>query len=161
MKKIISILFSVIFIYSSLIYFANFQLAHTLNKHYSKENFEKLLIPTQKLSELKWIEKNKEFRYKGTMYDVVKIDKNANNYVFYVYKDKKDTELFSEFLLNYDKKNHNNKTKKKIGKKTYFYKKLFKISAINLNVKYNFLEKTDNYNLLIIGKISPPPKRFL
>lgn len=104
-----------------------------------------------------WVESEKEFSFKGEMFDVVRIKKQQNKKLYYCINDRKEEQL----ILNY-RKNHNSEkqTDKKI--KTGFNVQFFAQQFVIKNYKYAtnirypnliFLYKSNNLDIH-----SPPPK---
>ena len=115
-----------------------------------------ITAPINGESGISWIEPNKEFRYKGEMYDVVKIIIQNQNKYYYCIKDIKEKQL----IANYNK-NHN--SKKEDGKKI----KEFKYQYIPQQFSLTYCTYTSDltsativflYKSKIIDIHSPPPK---
>lgn len=59
--------------------------------------------------DVSWEESDKEFHYKGEMYDVVRIEKKEGKLLYYCLSDKKETELYSLMDEQLTTQNNSNK----------------------------------------------------
>ncbi len=115
MREKISYILLVIFVYSIIGYYPIFILMQNSVKEEMKERI-KNVIPSEEMiifnfnetdyMDLVWEDDN-EFRYKGDMYDVIRIVKSENNNIrVYCIDDKKETKLLADF----EKQTQNNST---------------------------------------------------
>ena len=177
MKKIFVIILISIFTFNLAGYWGIFL---TLKNNIKKDirNLISTKVPDEKLclvvlslksyydksSEIKWIEQNKEFRYKNSMYDVVRIKVKNNNIYFYCINDKKEAELFASLYQFVEKNvtdnfNHNKSSQ-------LILQKLFNIyfidnSFFSLNTTYTINKvriSSIKYLSSISEKLFHPPK---
>jgi len=120
-KKTISILLAILFLYSTV----GFLAVHPFLSNYYKELgirevkeitdtdeiqilvFNKWDIQNSKI-DFNWIHSD-EFKYNGDMYDIVKKEENENQLILYCLNDSKETKLEKDFECEFD----NNTTNKK------------------------------------------------
>jgi len=115
-----------------------------------------IIAPINGESGISWIEPNKEFRYKGEMYDVVKIKIQNQNKYYYCIKDIKEKQLIASY-----NKNHN--PKKEAGKKIREFKYQYIPQQFSLTFSIYTSDLTSAtivflYKSKIIDIHSPPPK---
>ena len=107
---------------------------------------------------LRWIKPDREFRYQGEMYDVVKVKvKNGKKYI-YCLNDIKEKQLINNFI----KKNKSDKKARRNIKRSNLIIKYINYSnsfLVNLNIN-DFVNKSWQfiYNSNIVQTSSPPPK---
>jgi hypothetical protein len=109
LKKALALFFLVIFLFNSLGYFIAFRL-NQLDIHNQMRSEILGKTPDSKLiqiyetpqnkSEIAWLE-DREFSYKGGLYDVVRSEKNTNgSTIYFCLNDAKEEELFSQLGEN-------------------------------------------------------------
>jgi hypothetical protein len=165
-RKYISIALTIIVLFNLGGYYLMFCIAqYNIRKEIKKEiinglnnkDLTLIIVPFNDESNLCWIESNKEFRYKGEMYDVVKIQNQCQKKYYYCINDRKEKQL----IANYDK-NHN--TKKDSGKKIKNLFNFFLYQQKSVVIKYTdtsdlpFAAIKVLYKLRTITIHSPPPK---
>ncbi|MDX1830090.1 MAG: hypothetical protein R3342_11145 [Lutibacter sp.] len=123
----------------------------------NEKDLSVVIIPLKDENKIIWTKKNKEFKYKGLMYDVVKTKiKNGNRY-YYCINDVKEKQLITSFFRNNRRKNKSLLKLKKILSKKYLSNKFSKkISIKNTNI-YLF-ENQEFYKSKILEVLSPPPE---
>jgi hypothetical protein len=168
MKKFLSILLVFAFSYSFIGYYLNFEIEQYLVKEEVKENILNHLPVNQliliKISSgnhesITWTELGKEFRFSGTMYDVIKSKVVNDTSYFYCYNDTKESKL----LANLDKlvKDQANNSKSKSNQKKqeiiFFYQiELFSQNLSEKPVQY-FIHSV-GFASILTDVLSPPPK---
>jgi hypothetical protein len=70
---------------------------HLLINHSLQGKVKLLVISNQEAGSLQWKKKNKEFVYKGQMYDVARINTQKGKSFIYCYQDTKENRLISLF----------------------------------------------------------------
>jgi hypothetical protein len=121
LKKTISILLTILFLYSTV----GFLAVHSFLSNYYKELgirevkeladtdeiqilvFDKSDIQKSKI-EFMWIHSD-EFRYNGDMYDIVKKEENENQLILYCLNDSRETKLEKDFERELDNNTKNKK----------------------------------------------------
>jgi len=123
----------------------------------NEKDLSVVIIPLKDENKIIWTKKNKEFKYKGLMYDVVKTKiKNGNKY-YYCINDVKEKKLITSFFRNNRRKNKSLLKLKNILSKKYLSNKFSKrISIKNTNI-YLF-ENQEFYKSKILEVLSPPPE---
>jgi len=170
LKKTISILLLLLFLYNVAGYYFVFKILQMDIRSDAKEQIEKslkkdqleeiVIFPGKTDKEIKWIRDGKEFSYKNKMYDIVKTEKKQDKIIFYCLNDEKEEMLFAN-LDNYvkrkrsEKRNINNVISKNIT--NYFFESLEKL---NTSSKSEIIRLVFNItpNSLQKEVLSPPPK---
>lgn len=174
MKKSLSILFIFIFLYNYCGYYITF----IIQQHYAKKEIKrqlvksipenelcKIIIPFYSKNKLTWYENNKEFKYEGNMYDIVKQVKTRISTIYYCIQDNKENKLYqklNQHVLNNLENDINQKEKsQKIMKKIFFdyyfiHKTLYSYNKYNINYRYNFNSAMPESDVKDV--ITPPPE---
>ena len=116
-----------------------------------------IIESNDKKSDLQWIETGKEFRYKGEMFDVVRVKiKNEKKY-YYCINDTKEKELIANFNKHHNSKKDNEKRIKRMLNNYYFPQHSFYLINTYVSdfvyVPFDFHNKSN-----VIDILSPPPK---
>lgn len=116
-----------------------------------------VIISENQMSEVYWKVKNKEFRYKNEMYDVIKLEYSGSERHYYCIKDTKENELLASYLRQV-------KALKTVEKKirtmlisNYLPQNLI-VKHYNSFVVYSYFELPKFYVSKIIEINSPPPQ---
>lgn len=118
---------------------------------------ELTIIPANDIENIHWIKADKEFKYKGEMYDIVKIKHNKIKKYYYCIWDKKEKKL----IADYNKIHQNTRTRHRQTNKLVRIQLFFQ----NITTK-TFLTSSDMLFIELICKLtkcyiripSPPPK---
>lgn len=177
MRRILSFIFLLIFLYSIIGYFPVFFLVQKNIKNQMKKYIDNnsCLVITDEMTifdfnktnfiNIKWKEKNKEFFYENELYDVIAIKKNQNkNIRIYCVNDEKETLLINDF---YKQIQHNSspiseRNQNSIMLSIDLY--LFYILQLDFNINertFLFAKYSKNLINYIKDIPSPPPKYFL
>ena len=116
-------------------------------------------------SVLIWVKPEKEFRYQGQMYDIVKLKKTKFKTLYYCLQDFKESKLFEHLdrhINNYIAHNpdQQNKTKTLLNTmaKVFFIQKdnlsILKVGSVTINDTFYI----QNYQSISLDIGSPPPK---
>lgn len=107
MKKIVSIIFLSLLVMKTGGYFAFLTIQQNIFREEAKEKILQIL-PNNKQTKLSfsaaqfnaidWKETDKEFYFKGVLYDVVKTKIEGDNHVIYCVSDEKETEIYDKIL---------------------------------------------------------------
>ncbi len=166
MKKNLAILFLFIFILQIAGPYPWFKVVDTIihekmiNRIAKISDSDKLClvtIPENKMSEVYWKVKNKEFRYKNEMYDVVKLKYSGSERHYYCIKDSKENELLASYLKQV-------KALKTVEKRirimliTNYLPQNLIVKLYNSFVVYSYFELPKFYVSKIIEINSPPPQ---
>jgi hypothetical protein len=166
MRKYISIIVLFIFLFNIGGYYLWFSVIQNgLQKEIEKEigeggndgDFSLIIVPEKGETGIVWIKPDKEFSYKGEMYDVVKIQMHDQKKYYYCLNDSKEKELIANFNKT---ANHKKETEKKL-KRNFNYNFDFQGSCIakNLYPVYLTINSTHFlYKSTTVDILSPPPK---
>jgi hypothetical protein len=166
MRKYITFIFIIIFVFNISGYYLLFHILQDNIKNEIeikkregvKEKYLSLIIiPISKASDISWIETNKEFKYKGNMYDVVKKSIVKDKIYLYCINDTKEKQL----IENYNK-NHPSKTEKekreRINISYQFLIPQVLIIHERISKKLKFTQDDFKYKSCFLLIPSPPPK---
>lgn len=172
MKKLITYFILLVFLYEFIGHYPVFLYMQNQVRNEIKQKIkssiprEELIIfsfDTVEYGNLDWVKENKEFRYKGGLFDVVRKTFNDKGIVvLHTINDKQEKELFTQ-LEEQTKKNTENSTPGKQGTKllelfSNLYMPLNKITIVPQIITLFF----PSYQFSIISFIeeipSPPPK---
>lgn len=133
------------------------EIKNEINEGLNERDLSVVIISLKDENKIIWTKKNKEFKYKGLMYDVVKTTtKNGKKY-YYCINDVKEKKLITSFFRNNRRKNKFLfKLKKNLSKKYLSKKFSTKISIKNTNVFV--FENQEFYKSKILDVLSPPPE---
>jgi len=109
MKKILSILFLVVFVYNLAGFFIVFKfeqyavksdIKSLLRKNIPDSKFEMIRISNAEIisgtSDFRYLDDNNEFFYKGRLYDIARSSNDGTTTVFYCINDKNEEQLFTQ-----------------------------------------------------------------
>ncbi|MEO9218882.1 MAG: hypothetical protein ABI315_09920 [Bacteroidia bacterium] len=140
-----------------------------IKKNLSKKDLHLLSFLIDKKNDVKWERKEKEFEYKGELYDVVQSETIGDKINYYCINDIEETLLFSylDTVISKEVANRSSPIRKNI-------QDLFKVFSnsicyTNKNTLYNSPQKQQHghsthpflENSYILKKITPPPKQFV
>lgn len=174
MKKIAIFSLLAIFLFNSVGYFIVFKVAQLEARKEIKTKI-KLGLPDNELTAIEfnkndltnihWVKENKEFYYKGKLYDVVKKDEKNSTIVFYCIDDKQEHALFASLNEHVDKyissqDSRKNSSSKKLNNhvvKIYYSNSFgFNFSTHSNSLSYSIFTK--NYLSEFPETNSPPPE---
>lgn len=166
MKKLISIGILSIFLYNIGGYYLWFSILQNKIQNKIEEEIEAglksedltlIIVQAEKDQEICWIKPNREFRYKGDMYDVVKIKYVPGKKYYYCLNDKKEKQLIAGF-----NKTHNTKKESEKRLKRNFnynsYIEHFTLTKRIYPIGLTFSAIENFYSSETIDINSPPPK---
>lgn len=140
-----------------------------IKKNLSKKDLHVLSFPTKQKKIIKWERKDKEFEYKGQLYDIVYTEIIEDTINYYCLKDNEETLLFS-YLDRLVKKEVTARSSPLRKNMTDLFK-IFSTSICytNKNSLYNSLQKLQHghssypflENSYILKKVTPPPKQLV
>ncbi len=166
MKKYTSLILLFIFMFVSggyQIYFKYLQydikqeIKHEIRKGLSEQELTLIVISSKNENEIHWIKKDKEFRYKGLMYDVVKTKINDNKKYYYCINDIKEKNLIANYTRHNKRRNKALLRLRKVLSDKYLPENL----SDNLKIykaDIYFAEYRQNYNSIYLETLPPPPK---
>ncbi|MCF6185235.1 MAG: hypothetical protein L3J56_11575 [Bacteroidales bacterium] len=166
MKKYISFILLIIIVFvsnESYLYFKYLQhnihqeIKQEIRKGLDEKDLTLIIVSSGNEKEIIWTKKNKEFKYKGLMYDIVKTKiKNKKNY-YYCINDIKEKQLITSFSKNNRRRKRTLLKIKKVLNNKYFFEKYSFKTTISKSDIY-FCERQQFYNSQTLEVISPPPK---
>jgi len=128
-----------------------------IRKGLQEKDLSVITVSFDNEKEIEWTKKNKEFRYKGLMYDVVRTEIKNDKKIYYCINDVKEKILIANFTRHNRRKNKVLLELKKLLNNKYFPEKYSlnsKVSKANIYfVDCQFLYKSRFKEIL-----SPPPK---
>lgn len=137
MKKLLAFILIAIFLYNQMGYFIAFKIKQyevrreikaRIKSSVPQSELTVIRIESGKENKLQWIKENKEFRYNGNMYDVVRKEMAAGAVIYHCINDVQEKQLFND--LNEHVSNHmndqpvNEKNTIKTVTKDYFSEKI-------------------------------------
>jgi hypothetical protein len=166
MKKLISIGIVFIFLYNIGGYYLWFSILQNNIQNKIDEEIESgcksedltlIIIPDEKDQGICWIKPNKEFRYKGEMYDVVKIKNLPGKKYYYCLNDRREKQLIAGFNKTHNTKKESEKRLKQ-NFSFSFYLQPFSASKNKYPIKLTFTNIGNYYMSNTIDIHSPPPR---
>ncbi|MBA3683327.1 MAG: hypothetical protein H0W73_19500 [Bacteroidetes bacterium] len=178
MKKTFSIILLTIFLFNLCGYLIFFKAAQfkvrkeikaLLKKKVPEKDLHIISFSLKNIKNIEWEKKDKEFRYNGTMYDVVKWRKDKDSIFYYCINDHQETQLFAHLdeLINKqidNEKSPNGRAAKNLLKKFSVFKY---ISAENFAFVTTHNSETGSfiysiYCFPVVMEIpTPPPNSFI
>ena len=133
------------------------EIKHKIRKGLKGKDLSIIVVSLNNEKEIEWIKKNKEFRYKGLMYDVVKTKIKNNKKIYYCINDIKEKNLIANYTRHNRRRNKVLLKLKKVLSNKYLpenYSINNKIEKANVYfAKYKFF-----YKSRFMETLSPPPK---
>ena len=171
MKKLISfiaisvLLFNTIgslIVFKSMSYCIHKEIKNAITQSIPQNKLITIIIDKNNNKDINFVD-DKEFMYKGKMYDVVRQQANGNTTIYYCINDTKEEELYAnlnkEMKTNMDTNPVKNKTKHILNKITIslFYED---IKNTHTNIAYNITYPIDYIVSInhLYDVITPPPK---
>lgn len=168
MRKLISILILIILIFNIGGYYFCFkilqykircEIKNKILKNVKDQELCLIIINKDNKSDITWYENNKEFKYQGQMYDVVRIKNYNNEKCYYCINDKKEKQLLTNYYKNINlKKNIERKIKNIFNVKYVLRQCTLKNKSIIIN--RSFSEIVFIYKSNILDIFPPPPKNI-
>jgi hypothetical protein len=133
------------------------EISHEIRMGMKKENLSKLILSKSETKHICWIKQDKEFIYRGEMYDVVNLRTQNQNLVIQCYKDVREKKLISDFTKTHDPKRTAELQTKKIYSILYF-QQILTLKKNTLVTDFLFPHCISLYKSNSILKHFPPPK---
>ncbi|MDC8001151.1 hypothetical protein POV26_08885 [Aequorivita todarodis] len=142
------------------------EIIHQIKQGISEKELTSITVSSENENELLWKDRE-EFSYRGTMYDVVRMEiLNENTKVYHCISDDQETNLIAKYNKELQKKQKNKNNRTNATKTVKFLQKIspfpqkedlaFSNKVIRPNYVYH-----ENYASLSLEISSPPPKQFL
>ena len=166
MRKFTSLILLVIILFVSNGYHLYFkylqyqiqeEVKHEIKNGLNEKDLSLIIVSTKNINKIKWTKKNKEFSYKGEMYDVVKIKTENNKTYFYCLNDVKEKDLIANYSHHNRHKNNILSILKKVLNSKYIQKSLI-LNSKHGNTDIHFSNFTQLYKSVFSEILSPPPK---
>ncbi len=130
------------------------EVQNQIKKGFKDEELTLIELSNENKDNIRWIEFQKEFKYKGEMYDVVKMVQNGNSTYLYCFNDKKEEAFVSSFYRN---------LKIRLQKITNVYQVIFIVPVNTVTITFTSFENKFFYKDLNLQPISatvlaPPPE---
>lgn len=165
LKRIISIVLLLLFIYGTVGYFVAFQVERYTVRQEIKHRI-KQGVPTEELtiisddatnSRLNWVKPNKEFRINGKMYDVVSKRVEGNTVYYSCINDTQEDKLFENLDKQVDNAlNDSGKKNTKNNLKDYIPAERFTPKQVGLSFT-STIYTPDHYQSPNLELVTPPP----
>ncbi len=165
-KKYISLILLIIILFLSngyQLYFRYLQhnirqeIKHEIKNGLNENELSIIVVSDNDEKEIEWTKKNKEFRYKGEMYDIVKTKINGNKKIYYCINDVKEEHLIANFTKHNRRRNKILLRIKKLLSNKYLPKNNSENNKI-LQANIYFAEYQFLYKSRFKETLSPPPK---
>lgn len=174
MKKTLSILFLFIFTYNLIGYYTVFKVLQyqvrdgvkqRIKQSVPDNEFVLISVSIADNNSLIWTKPNKEFRYKGEMYDIVKQETKEDVILYYCIHDFKESKLFANLDEHIQRHIADNPKQRKEAEnilkrlaKDYFFQvfTINRLSELLQNIEYKIYLQT--YNSICLEILIPPPK---
>jgi hypothetical protein len=174
LKKTLSILLIFVLIYNLIGYYTVFKVLQYQVRDEVKQRI-KHAVPDDELvlisistvddKSLVWTKPQKEFRYNGEMYDVVKLKIKEDSIVYYCIHDFKESKLFSElgdYVKRYVADNPNQRRKAEILLERLIKDYFIQVFTINISYKefinLRYRKYLRAYPSVCLKVLTPPPK---
>lgn len=139
-----------------------------LKKGVPENELHVIKFPVNKVNEIEWKKEGKEFRFKESMYDVVKFEIESDTIIYYCVNDVQETRLFAHLEEIINQQIDNDKSPAGRAAKSLF--KIFK--TLNYLHTENFIFNPDSssftptfvyarVNSFIFLEVPTPPPDFL
>ena len=131
------------------------EIKQEIRKGLKDEDLSLIIVSNNDETGMCWTEPNKEFEYKGEMYDVVRIKINNQKRYYYCINDVKEKKLIVDFYKNHSSKKEEKNIKRTLND-TYFAQQYYLMSHIiasDFHFKFDFLYKSN-----FVEDLTPPPK---
>ncbi len=134
-----------------------YEIKQEIKNGLSEKDFKIIVVSADNAKEIIWIKKNKEFRFKGFMYDIVKTKQLNNKKYYYCINDIKEKNLIANYIRNNRRRNKKIFSLQKILSNKYFPEKF----SVNLKVNkadIYYAEYKQLWTSIYLEILSPPPK---
>jgi hypothetical protein len=146
------------FFYSKILQFAVRQEIRTqIRGAMDEKDLCVISVPSDNQHMIRWEEKDREFSYKGELYDVVRKEIRCNTTCYYCINDKKETRIISNLVRN----NHENSRIQKILKRIvsmHFIPNHFSVGEVLSNAQIQYPQRSAKYSPFVAETGDPPPE---
>ena len=116
-----------------------------------------IVVPVNKVSGVNWLEPEKEFSYRGEMYDIVSSKVKGQSKIYYCINDRKEKQLIEIYQKSHPSKKDTDKKLRNVMNDRYLSQQSTRINfACYLKIQYAIL--TIPFTSSPIQIPSPPPK---
>jgi len=166
MRKFISFILVIIFLFVSngcYLFFKYLQhniqqeVKHEIRAGLNENDLSIIVVLLNNEKKIEWIKKNKEFRYKSQMYDVVKTKIKNNKKYYYCRNDIKERDLIANFARHHRRRNKILLKLIKLLSNKYFHQN-YSINKKVSNTNFYFAEYQSLYKSRYTETLSLPPK---
>ncbi len=167
-KKTFCVILLLIFLFNLVGYYVFFEVRRaqikeeittSIKKITPESKLHRITLSNTELSAINWKEKNKEFYFKGELYDIVKKEITGNNTVFYCINDKKEKTLYAQLekIINETGNSENSKNSDS-GLDLFFTDVSSLVNANLTSFLFYFGDLQQNLNRFHFPIQGPPPK---
>jgi hypothetical protein len=166
MKRFISFILLFLFLFVSGGYYLYFrylqrqiqqEVKTEIRKGLQEEELSLIVIPANGSQDILWTKKDKEFRYKGSMYDVVRTEVRGQKIYYYCLNDVKEKQLIARYQRTNRRKAKTLLNLKRVMGNKYFAETVsLKINLCQTGILLPEYQK--QYNSIIPETNSPPPE---
>ncbi len=142
------------------------EIIHQIKEGISEKDLTSITVSSENENELLWKDRE-EFSYKGTMYDIVRVEiLNENTTVYHCISDSQETNLIANYNKELQKKRKDKNSRTNTVKTVKFIEKINplpqkeEVAFSNKVIRPNYVYH-ENYASLSLEISSPPPKQVL
>jgi len=142
------------------------EIIHQIKKGISEKDLTSLTVSSENENQLIWKDRE-EFSYKGTMYDIVRVEiLNENTKVYHCISDSQETNLIAKYNKELQKKRKDKNNRNNSVKTVKFLQKINPLPqkddvALSKKSTHTNFVYQDNYSPLSLEISSPPPQQVL
>ena len=166
MKKYTSFILLIIILFVSsgyqlyfkyLQYIIQQEVKQEIRKGLSEKDLSLIIVSSKNEKEINWIKKDKEFRYKGFLFDIVKTKTKGSKKYYYCINDLKEKSLIAIYTRHNRRRNKVLLSLRKILSNKYFPGNLsVNLKIVKADVYFGTYQQ--NYHSIYLETLSPPPK---
>lgn len=142
------------------------EIVHQIKQGISDKDLTRITVTAENENQLIWKDRE-EFSYKGTMYDIVRIEiLDSNTKVYHCISDSQETKLIAKYNKDFKKKRKDRNHRTNPAKTIKYVQKINplpqkeELAFSNIAIRPNFVYH-NNYASLSLEISSPPPKQVL
>ena len=134
-----------------------YNIQQEIKKGIDEKNLSIIVVSPKNNKEIEWLIEGKEFRYKGLMYDIVRIEAKNNKKIYYCIEDINESNLIANYTKHIQQSNKILSAQKKILSEKYFHKNYSLNNKIIVKNIY-FTDYQSFYKSIFKAPVPPPPK---
>ncbi len=166
MRKFLSLILLIVVLLAGEGWYLSFiYLQHTvreeaeyeIRKGLKDEDLTLIVVTPGREQEITWTKKDREFRYRGSMYDVVRIKVRDGKKYYYCLNDVKEKEIIADFSRSHKKHDKTLQNLQEVFSNKYLPEG-FSIQEIRNSFLIAYSGYRCFYRSRVVGTESPPPK---